>query len=118
MEKKHDVAGLIALEELEKSTKEFRLCLHQKRFFEAHEALERIWFPLRKRDDDEVRLLRAYINAAVSFELYKRGRYKASLRVWSNFLRRKDLLLKIDTNCKSQYEILETEIFKVREKLI
>ena len=63
----------------------FVKCLLEERFYEAHEVLEHFWFPRRFEDNDEVRLLKGFINAAVSFELLKRGRIGPSERVWNNY---------------------------------
>ena len=63
----------------------FLKCLREERFYEAHEVLEHFWFPRRFEDNDEVRLLKGFINAAVSFELLKRGRIESSERVWRNY---------------------------------
>ena len=63
----------------------FVRCLREERYYEAHEVLEQFWFPRRFEDNDEVRLLKGFINAAVSFELLKRGRIEPSERVWRNY---------------------------------
>jgi hypothetical protein len=66
--------------------------LEASHFYEAHESLESYWFPRRFEDDDEIRLLKGFINAAVSFELLKRGRTEPSLRVWNNYLKYRPIL--------------------------
>jgi len=109
---------VISLSKLQHSVKNFNICLNQGRYFDAHEAIEDLWFPLRMDNTDEIKLLRAYINAAVSFELYKRGRYKPSERVWKNFLKHQSLLDNIDIKYKKQYKLAEKEILKTRKKLI
>ena len=60
-------------------------CLEKRHYFQAHEALEAIWFPRRFADNSEMKLLKGFINAAVSFELVKRGRKEAAKRVWKNY---------------------------------
>ena len=50
----------------------FIVSLNEERFYDAHEDLEAIWFPRRFEDDDEIKLLKGFINAAVSFELHKK----------------------------------------------
>ena len=76
---------MIKTESLKEAIENFIECLEQERFYDAHEALEVLWFPLRANPHDEVNLLRGYINASVSFELCKKGRFKPSQRVWENF---------------------------------
>lgn len=66
--------------------------LAEDRFYDAHEDLEEIWFPRRFDDDDEVKLWKGFINAAVSFELIKKGRPGPSEKVWGNYLKYKRLL--------------------------
>ena len=76
---------------------EFVDLLEQEKFYEAHEAIEIIWFKRRFEDCDEIRLLKGFINASVCFELIKRGRVEQSKRVWKTYLKYKPLLHKIDS---------------------
>ncbi|MEE8588924.1 MAG: DUF309 domain-containing protein [Sulfurimonadaceae bacterium] len=43
----------------------FVKCLDEERFYDAHEALEEVWFPRRFEDDMEMKLVKGFINAAV-----------------------------------------------------
>ncbi len=76
---------------------EFVKCLHEKRYYDAHEKIEALWFPKRFTESNEVKLLKGFINAAVSFELHKRGRFDSSKRVWKNYLKYRPLLYKIES---------------------
>jgi hypothetical protein len=89
---------------------EFILCLHEERFYDAHEALEAVWFPRRFEEDDEMKLLKGYINAAVSFELIKRGRKDSARKVYNNYLKYKPLLLHVNSLHVSKYEEIEQKI--------
>lgn len=80
-----------------KHIKEFRLCIDEERFYDAHEALEELWFPRRFEKSNEVMYLKGLINAAVSFELMKRGRVKQSKKVWMNYLKYRQLFFKTDS---------------------
>jgi len=82
---------------------EFVKCLDEQRYYDAHEALESIWFSRRFEENDEMKLLKGFINAAVSFELTKRGRAEPSKRAWRNYLKYRQLLYKIDSPHLSQY---------------
>lgn len=82
---------------------EFLLCLREQRFYDAHEALEEVWFPRRFEKSDEVNILKAFINASVSFELYKRKREMQSKKVWKNYLRHRGLLFKVESKYKNLY---------------
>lgn len=85
-------------------------CFDEEKYFQAHEALESVWFPRRFEDNDEIRLLKGFINAAVSFELLKRGRKTQSKRVWKNYLKYKQLLHKIDSPYIKKYHKLAKHI--------
>jgi hypothetical protein len=76
-----------------KEVEQFLKCLLEGAYFEAHEVFEEIWFPKRFEKDDECKLLRGYINAAVSFELIKRGRPKSAQKVFRTYLKYKPLLI-------------------------
>ena len=84
----------------------FIVSLNESRFYDAHEDIEVLWFPRRFEDDDEVKLLKGFINAAVSFELVKKGRIQASKKVWKNYLKYRPLLYKIDSELLNEYHKL------------
>lgn len=81
----------------------FVLSLAENRFYDAHEDLECIWFPRRFDDDNEVRLWKGLINAAVSFELIKLGRPGPSEKAWGNYLKYKLLLDAVVSEHKELY---------------
>ncbi|MFT5835773.1 MAG: hypothetical protein ACI9RG_000666 [Sulfurimonas sp.] len=92
----------------------FIKCLDEQRYFDAHETLEEIWFPRRFEDDDEMKLLKGFINAAVSFELRKRGRADASERVWKNYIKYKPLLDKINSPYLDRYHFIAKHIENIK----
>ena len=94
---------------------EFKQCLDAEEFYDAHEALEEVWFPRRFENSDEVRLLKGFINASVSFELRKRGREKQSKKVWLNYLKYRQLLFKIDSPYLNEYYTLSRYIEKINK---
>lgn len=65
-----------------KEIKEFKQQIKNKEYYQAHEVLEKIWFPIRKHKDDFTYLLKGFINAAVSLELYKRGKIEQSKKIY------------------------------------
>jgi len=81
----------------------FVKCLEEERFYDAHEALEEAWYPRRFEESNEVKLLKGFINASVSFELYKKGKNKQSKKVWMNYLKYRQLLFKIDSFYLNDY---------------
>jgi hypothetical protein len=75
---------------------EYKELILEHKFFEAHEVLEEFWFPRRRQKDDLTLVIKGFINAAVSFELYRKGRIFNSLKVWQVFEKYVKLLEKID----------------------
>ncbi len=97
---------------------EFVVCINETRYYDAHEALEEIWFPRRFEDNKEMKLLKGFINAAVSFELIKRGRPLSSDRVWKNYEKYRVLLGCFESEHNSRYEALAKLLEKTRAELI
>jgi hypothetical protein len=95
----------------------FQKCLVEKRFYDAHEALEDLWFPRRFEDNAEVKLLKGFINAAVSFELSKRGRKEQSKRVWDTYLKYKSYLATVDSPYLSLYHTLVYDVESIAREL-
>jgi len=91
---------------IEKQLKLYKKLLDEQKFFQAHEALEVIWFDKRFEENNEMKLLKGFINAAVSFELLKRGKYKAAKTPWKTYLKYRTLLFK--TNSKHLNEYYQT----------
>ena len=94
----------------------FKKLLEKELYFEAHEALEEFWFPNRFNKTDEILLIKGFINAAVSFELKKRGRYKASLKPFSTFEKYLPLLEK-QKNYKKELEALKFYIYNINDNM-
>ena len=88
-------------------------------YYKAHETLEEIWFPRRFEDNDEIKLIKGFINAAVSFELIKKGRPKASIeKVWNNYHKYKVLLGTFESPFNSRYEELAQFLEQKRAELV
>lgn len=85
---------------------EYIICLHEERYYDAHEALEEIWFPRRFENHDEMKLLKGFINAAVCFELIKLGRVKPSKTAWKTYLKYRPLLYKVDSPFLNNYHTI------------
>lgn len=81
----------------------FVLSLTEGRYYDAHNDLEPLWYPRRFEKDDEVLLWKGFINAAVSFELLKRGRPKASEVAWATYLKYLPLLERVVAPRKELY---------------
>jgi len=94
----------------------FVKCLEEERFYDAHEALEEVWFPRRFEESNEVKLLKGFINASVSFELFKKGRLVQSKKVWINYLKYRQLLFKIDSSYLNEYYKISRYLEKINLK--
>ncbi|MDD4855013.1 MAG: DUF309 domain-containing protein [Sulfuricurvum sp.] len=81
----------------------FALSIQEERYYDAHEDLEAIWFPHRFEDNDEVKLWKGFINAAVCFELIRKGRPEASETAWKTYQKYQVLLENIVTPHKELY---------------
>jgi hypothetical protein len=68
-----------------KQIDDFKTLINQKKYYEAHEVLEALWFPIRKTKTDYCLILKGFINGAVSLELYKKGRYKQSRQIYKAY---------------------------------
>ena len=66
--------------DLQGALKEYIRLLEGSFYFEAHEALEEAWHPLRKADHPLKNLVKGLINGAISFEHLKRNRKNAALK--------------------------------------
>jgi len=93
---------------------DFVKCLNEKRFYDAHEVLEELWFPIRFTQSNEVKLLKGFINASVSFELEKRGKIKQSDRVWKNYIKYRQLFFKIDSQHLNEYNRILRKIDSIK----
>jgi hypothetical protein len=96
----------------------FVCCLDEERFYDAHEALEEIWFPRRFEDDKEMKLLKGFINAAVSFELTKRGRPNPAAKAWKNYEKYRPLLEAFSSCNTPYYGRLSLLVEKMRQERI
>jgi len=94
---------------------DFILALDERRFYDAHEVLEELWFPVRFVKSNEVKLLKGFINAAVSFELLKKGRPQAAKQTWLNYLKYRQLLFKTASSKVQLYYKISRHIEKTKK---
>ena len=109
--------SLIKTKALQQQTLAYIDFLQNELFYEAHEALEEIWFDLRFETCNDVRLVRAYINAAVSFELVKRGREKSGLKPWGFFQKNLHHFDEAPAHHQDFYQMIHHKILATQEKL-
>lgn len=98
---------------LSKAFEAFECSLQEGRYYDAHEDLEPLWFVRRFENDDEVRLWKGFINAAVSFELIKRGRYVPSKKAWSTYQKYLPLMESADSHRYPIYARMATIIEEI-----
>jgi hypothetical protein len=91
--------------------------LLEGRYYDAHEDFEYLWYPRRFEENDEVKLWKGFINAAVCFELIKRNRPAASEKAWQTYLKYKQLLESIVTPHKELYVTIVQTIEQQRGAL-
>jgi len=101
-----------------KHVTDFLHALDQELFFEAHEVLEEAWYPKRFENCNEVKLLKGFINAAVSFELIKRGRSTQSKTPWKTYLKYRQFLFKTNTTTLNNYYSIFLKIELIQKKLL
>jgi hypothetical protein len=109
---------MITYEALKKAMDEFILCLEEGRYYDAHEALEALWFPVRSTKTKEVMLIKGMINASVSFELYKRGRLDSSHKIWQNYEKYFPNLLHVTSQNLQEYQRADKIIRKIRSQFV
>lgn len=81
---------------LEEALEEYLTLLKQEQYYDAHEALEEAWHPLRKANHPLKNLVKGLINGAVAFEHIKRNRTDAKRKaatVYKSFDKHKHLLI-------------------------
>lgn len=88
--------------------------IDEERFYDAHESLEKIWFPRRFENSDEIRLLKGFINASVSFELAKKGKAEASAKVWKTYIKYIALIDAIESPHMDEYRLMAQHVNYVR----
>jgi len=82
--------------DLEDALKNYLELLKKEEYFEAHEALEEAWHPLRKANHPLKNLAKGLINGAICFEHLKRNRAdskRKALSVLKSFERHKHLCI-------------------------
>ncbi|PHR59082.1 MAG: hypothetical protein COA44_02655 [Arcobacter sp.] len=96
---------------------EFIVCINETRYYDAHETLEKIWFPRRFEKSPEMNLIKGFINAAVSFEVIKRGRPKSAIKVWETYEKYIILLGTFESPHNSRYIELDQFLRQKKSEL-
>ena len=64
---------------LEDALVEYLSLLEKEEYFDAHEALEEAWHPLRQSQNPMRHVVKGFINGAISFEHLKRNRKNSQI---------------------------------------
>ena len=99
---------------MNKKFDEFMFCLNEQRYYDAHEVLEELWYPRRFEENNEVKLIKGFINASVSFELAKKGKIIQSKKVWKNYLKYRQLLYKTESIHINKYHLMSRQIENIK----
>lgn len=94
----------------------FITALDEERYYDAHEALELLWFMRRFEAAADVKVMKGFINAAVSFELIKRGRHEAAKRVWKNYEKYAVLVEAVPPEQRAQFLKAQVKILTIRSR--
>lgn len=90
--------------------------LNETRYYDAHEILEDLWYPVRFNKNAEVFLLKGLINASVAFELYKKGRAHKAHIPWKAFLKYSNYLQAVSYS-NPHYRTLDQHIWQINATL-
>ncbi|MCK5294584.1 MAG: DUF309 domain-containing protein [Arcobacteraceae bacterium] len=84
---------------------EFISLVENHNFIEAHVVLEHDWKSVKKSGDKQTaKFLQSLISGTTAIALYLKGREDASVKVWSTFLKYKDLIDEVNIEDKSKYK--------------
>lgn len=105
-------------EQTQKELDNFLQNLKDAQFYDAHENLEAVWFPRRFEKSDEIKLIKGFINASVSFELFKKDKIESSKKVWNNYLKYKNLIYAVNSIHSEKYRLIMEEIEKIKKNFM
>lgn len=96
------------------------LLLEENKFVEVHDIFEELWREYKKNEitREESFILKAFVNASVSIELYKMQRFEHSLNVWNTYKKYEYLIDEINSINKNNYKKIQEIIYKKREQYI
>lgn len=99
---------------------EIILLLQEDKFVQAHYIFEELWKTYKNNEDtrEESFILKAFVNASVSFELYNMQRFEHANNVWNTYLKYENLIEDQNSINKSKYKKIKDIIYEKREKHI
>lgn len=105
---------------LEEDLRKVIFLLLEDEFIESHDFLERLWrvYKNDEKSRKESFILKAFVNATVSFELYKMKRFEHSNNVWNTYKKYENLIETLKTKNSLNYKNIKKIIYEKREKYI
>ena len=99
---------------------EIILLLQEEKFVKCHYIFEELWKKYKSSENtrEESFILKAFVNASISFELHNMQRYEHSANLWNTYLKYENLIEQIDTKNSTNYKKIKEIIYKKREKYI
>ena len=95
----------------------FKTLIKQELYYDAHEALEELWFPMRKVKDEYSFLLKGFINGAVSLELLQRKKIEQSKKIYLVYKKyvTNERINKLDTDIDfTELKVFMDKIFLIK----
>jgi predicted metal-dependent hydrolase len=92
--------------------------IDDRNYFKAHEVLEETWRQMKVMDKKRSYIYKAFINAAVSFELYRRGRAAQSLKIWKIYEKYRPLIEEMDRESRERYKAVSFKIELHKERYL
>lgn len=103
-----------------KELKEALELLQKNEFIKAHDLFEKLW--REYKDDAKTRqesfILKGFVNASISFELYNMNRVQHCQNVWDTFKKYEHLVDDLISANRDKYKEIKTLIYKKREEFI
>lgn len=103
--------------DLDIELKKIIFLLNNNEFVRVHDIFEELWRKYKNdlKTREESFILKAFVNASVSIELYKMKRFEHSKNVWDTYLKYEYLIDKIDSTNNKNYKKINEIIYKKRE---
>ena len=99
---------------------EIILLLQEDKFIKSHDIFEELWKEYKNDENtrEESFILKAFVNALASLELYNMQRVEHSKNVWKTYLKYEKLIDSVNSQNSNNYNKIKTIIYKKREKQI
>ena len=91
--------------------------LKEEKFVKSHDIFEELWREYKNHEDtrEESFILKAFVNASVSVELYNMKRFEHSNNVWNTYLKYENLINNLETKNSQNYKKIKEIIYEKRE---